>query len=455
MNSVRGRLTLLVLAVLAAVLGTAGYALDRQISSAERSAFDTRLERTLRLSEPTATAAVLEALPEGDSRLDAVLEADNSTLRLTLAGRALFETGAEPPGGLPKELPNGLSTITIGDGSYRSLSTKLGDADLSSLARLEIVASLAPLERRESARRVRIIVVLASTLLLAALGTYLAAGFVLRPLGRLRRSAHQIALSGDLTHRVPEQTGPTETKALGRSFNAMLSRLQESAQGRERALAATRRFTADAGHELRTPMTSLAATLSLLGRSDIDEAQRAQLAADAQREQARLVALLDGLSALARGDAGPAEHQQFDIADLADEVVATSAPRYPSAVIEGVLPDGAMEVTGWEPGLRMVIENLVRNAVIHGGDEPHVRVTVQGGAHTKVTVEDDGPGVAEADRKRIFEPFARAGAGDAPGSGLGLALVAQQVQLHRGTIVVDKSPELGGARFTITLGSAS
>lgn len=454
MNSVRGRLTLLVLAVLAVVLGSAGYALDRQISAAERSAFDTRLERTLRLSEPTATSAVLEALPDRDNRLDAVLEADNNTLRLTLAGRVLFETGSQPPGGLPVELPDGLATIRIGGDNYRSLSSQLGDKDLSSLARLEIVASLGPLEHRERQRRARIVVVLAVTLLLAGLGTFIAAGFVLRPLERLRRSAHQIARSGDLTHRVPETTGPTETKALGRSFNAMLSRLQDSAQARERALSATRRFTSDAGHELRTPMTSLAATLSLLGRPDLPESQREQLATDAQREQARLVALLDGLSALARGDAGPAEHAPFDLADLADEVVATSASRYPAAVIDGVLPDGAIKVTGWEPGLRMVIENLVRNAVVHGGPQPHVRVTVEGGRLTKLVVEDDGPGIPESDRKRIFEPFVRAGDGRTPGSGLGLALVAQQVQLHRGTIVVDASSDLGGARFTITLDGA-
>jgi len=453
-NSLRGRLTLLVLAVLTVVLGSAGYALDRQISAAEREAFDTRMERTLSLSEATATSAVVEALPEEDSRLDAVLEADNATLRLSLAGRVLYQIGTVPPGGLPARLPQGLSTIEIDGDSYRSLSEKLSDPDLSSLARLELVTSLEPLEQRERRRRTRIIVVFAVTLLLAGIGTLLAASFVLRPLERLRRSAHQIARSGDLTHRVPETDGQAETKALGRSFNAMLARLQESAQARERALAATRRFTADAGHELRTPMTSLAATLTLLGRADLPEDQRAQLASDAQREQARLVALLDGLSALARGDAGPSGKELVDVADVADEVIATLAPGYQHARIEALLPDGAVQVNGWEPGLRMMIDNLVRNAVLHGGENPVVRVTVERGEQTRIVVEDDGPGVAEADRERILQPFERAGDGSVPGSGLGLALVAQQVELHHGSIEIDDSPDLGGARFTITLAAA-
>ena len=451
MRSVRGRLTLLVLAVLAVVLGTAGYALDRQISETEREAFDTRLQRTLKLSQATATAAVLEALPEGDKRLDAVLRADGSTLRLTLAGRTLYRTGAALPSTAPPTFPRGLSTFSAGGKEYRALSTGLDDPEVGTLARLEIAADLEPLNARERSRRSRIIAVLAGTLLLAGLGTILAADLVLRPLRRLRRATSAIAAERDLSTRVPVD-GPSEIRTLAQSFNAMLARLQASAAARERALAATRRFTADAGHELRTPMTAMSATLELLGRADVPADQRARLAADAQEDQLRFVALLDGLSALARGEAAPIERRPVDLAEAVDQVVAGSRAQHPEATIDAEIPDGPLIVIGWEPGLRLVAQNLIRNAVVHGGAPPRLRVVVADERDAIVlTVEDSGAGVEVADRERIFEPFARAGAGERPGSGLGLALVAQQAAQHGGTITVDDSTELGGARFTLRL----
>jgi len=450
-RSVRGRLTLLVLAVLAVVLGSAGYALDRQISHTERAAFDTRLERTLKLSQATGAAAVLEALPEGDKRLDAVLRADGSTLRLRLAGTEVFRTGAALPASAPRRFPRGLSTFTAGGSEYRALSSGLDDPEGPKLARLEIAADLGQLNQRERSRRRRIIAVLAVTMLLAGLGTVFAADLVLRPLRRLRSATSAIAAERDLSTRVPV-AGPSEIRTLAQSFNAMLSRLQASAAARERALVATRRFTADAGHELRTPMTAMGATLELLGRDDVPAEQRARLATDAQQEQLRFVQLLDGLSALARGEAAPIERRPVDLADIVDQVVAASRAQYPGAEIDARIPDDALIVIGWEPGLRLVVQNLIRNAVIHGGAPPRLRVAVAGDAEAIVlTVEDSGAGVPVADRERVFEPFARACDGERPGSGLGLALVAQQAAQHGATVTVDDSPELGGARFTLRL----
>jgi signal transduction histidine kinase len=103
------------------------------------------------------------------------------------------------------------------------------------------------------------------------------------------------------------------------------------------------------------------------------------------------------------------------------------------------------------------VENLVENAVRHGRAEGTVRVSLTGaqdGAGPLLVVEDDGPGVPAAERTRIFEPFARLGAAGRPGSGLGLALVAQQARHHGAAVAVGDS-RLGGARFSVAFPPAA
>jgi signal transduction histidine kinase len=171
---------------------------------------------------------------------------------------------------------------------------------------------------------------------------------------------------------------------------------------------------------------------------------------DALAEHRRLVDLLDGLQALARGDAAAVAHGEVDLAELAALSVEAAAARHPHVAWSSELPDGPVVVRGWEPGLRMLADNLVENAARHGRG-PGGRVVVSVGPGPTLVVDDDGPGVGAADRARIFEPFVRsngAAADAVPGSGLGLALVAQQVRDHGASIEVADSP-LGGARFSV------
>ena len=123
------------------------------------------------------------------------------------------------------------------------------------------------------------------------------------------------------------------------------------------------------------------------------------------------------------------------------------------------LPDAPVAIEGWEPGLRLLADNLVENAARHGRPQGRIRVTLDaappgedGGA--RLTVDDDGPGIADADRTWIFAPFARLESTNGEGSGLGLALVEQQVRHHGARIDVGESP-LGGARFSVRHRTAS
>jgi two-component system, OmpR family, sensor histidine kinase PrrB len=292
-------------------------------------------------------------------------------------------------------------------------------------------------------------------LVVAGVGAWLAAGLVLRPLARLRGVASSIAGDEDLGRRVPADVGPTETRSLAASFNAMLARLGRSSADRERALEATRRFAADAGHELRTPLTSVQATLSTIARHpDMPAEQREELAREALAEQRRLVELLDSLQALARGDAAPLDRAEVDLGELVDASVGAAAARHPGTAIAAEAPPEPVACRGWEPGLRIMVDNLVENAARHGRAGGRVRVTLHGaenGRGPAIEVDDDGPGIPQAERAHVFEPFQRidGDAGDErPGSGLGLALVAQQARLHGAAVSVADSP-LGGARLRV------
>src|SRR3954469_19783198 len=447
MRSLRGRLTLWTTAVHAAVLALAGVLAARDVDRSERAALDDRLVRTAQLSSTSALEAVQKELPSGDKRLDAVLAATGTSLRLTLGGTALVETGDTVP--THSRLPKGLSSFSSGGVSYRAYVSNLRDPSLGGLARLELTTRLTSLEQRQERLRNRLLLVGLLALVLAAAGVFAAGTLVLRPLSRLRAGVARIAGEQDLGQRVPADRGPSETRALATAFNAMLARLSRSATDRERAIEATRRFASDAGHELRTPLTSIQARLSALARHpDEPPERRTEMAQEALEQQRRMVALLDGLQALARGDAAPAL-EPVDLADTVDAALAAARDRHPSVHWAAEVPDGAVTMSAWEPGLRSLLDNLLENAARHGRAEGEVRVTLRGDTDVpELVVEDDGPGVSSADRERIFEPFVRLGEQD-EGSGLGLALVAQQAHHHGAAIEVDGSPDLGGARFTV------
>jgi len=457
-RSLRGRLTLGVTLVVAAVLLGAGTILLRDVERSELDALDDRLRRTAELSSATAVAAVEQELPGGDRRLDAVLRATGTSLRLLLGTTVLLDTGAPPAAPPPRGrgATEQLRTYTAGGRRYRAYTATLDDPDLGGLARLEVVTRLTALERRQADLRERLLLVGAGALLLAALGVWVAADLVLRPLRRLRAATAAIAGEEDLRRRVPTDDGPAELRSLAATFNAMLGRLGRSAEDRERALAATRRFAADAGHELRTPLTSVQATLSSLRRHpDVPAERRGALLDDALAEHRRIVDLLDGLQALARGDALAVDHAPVDLADVVGTAAGLVDRRHPDVEVAVGAPGHAVVVEGWEPGLRLLVENLLENAARHGRPGGRVRATLEAadGAAPVLHVDDDGPGIPAADRARVFEPFVRVHGEERPGSGLGLALVAQQARHHGAEVAVGDGP-LGGARVTVRFAPA-
>jgi signal transduction histidine kinase len=369
--------------------------------------------------------------------------------RVVLANGQSYSGGATVPANFPLTTAGEIVTVSAGGEDWRTLVTDLRDGD-----RLQVAARLSGIQ--DSAKRLRIVVLAAllGALLATALVTRSLARLALGPLRRLATTADQVAATADLAVRVPVGEGPEEIDELAADINAMLSRLQRSAGEREAALASARRFAADAGHELRNPLTSLRANLSLIERSGNlgDEDVRAAVSACAG-DSARLVALVDQLQQLARGEAGPpATSEQVDLSELADTAVVALAARFPGVTARLRAPESGPLVKAEAESLRMLLDNLLDNAALHGRPDGNIEVAIEltTNGDAVIQVNDDGPGIAEDQRARVLERFVRGEGARGAGTGLGLAIAAAQAARYGGSLTLGASP-LGGLQVRVVI----
>jgi signal transduction histidine kinase len=288
---------------------------------------------------------------------------------------------------------------------------------------------------------------IAVPLLTAVVGatTWLLVGRALRPVDRIRSEVE--AISGDrLDRRVPVPASGDEIAALATTMNSMLDRLDGAAR-------AQRRFVSDASHELRSPLATIRQHAELAAAHPATTSTE-ELAQIVHEEGLRLQGLVDALLTLARLDEGaPLAAHPVDLDDLALTEASRLKGLGAQVDASGI---GPARVSGDERMLGQVLRNLAENARRHATGRVALAVTETSGWAT-VTVEDDGAGVPEAERERVFERFVRldeARAREAGGSGLGLAIVRGIVAAHGGAIAVDAS-RWGGARFTVRLPSGS
>ncbi|MBJ7455614.1 MAG: HAMP domain-containing histidine kinase [Thermoleophilia bacterium] len=260
----------------------------------------------------------------------------------------------------------------------------------------------------------------------------------LRPLTDAQRAADRVADSQDPSMRVPEGRAD-EVGGLARAMNRMLGRL-EDAQGRLRAtLAEQRRFAADASHEMRTPLTALRGEIDTLRAHDLPPADREAALADMAEAVERMDRLVAGLLGLARVDGEDGRAEPIDLGEMLGEL--TDVDEFEEA------PAGLV-VVGDPTAVRGMLVNLLDNGRRHGG---RVSVTLRGeGGEAVVRVSDDGPGIAEADRERIFDRFYRAaGRRSSPGAGLGLPIARATAERWGGTLALLPSEE--GTAFEVRL----
>ncbi|MCF3965548.1 sensor histidine kinase, partial [Streptomyces fuscigenes] len=295
-------------------------------------------------------------------------------------------------------------------------------------------------------RRVVTVALLAAPLG-AAVGWGIATGTT-RPLRRLQRATHGLdpRAGAGCFHHTP--TGTSEVDDLAATVRTVLARYDEQAAHTARALDTARSFSSAASHEMRTPLMSMGTNLDILrDHPGLPAGERADVLGEVGAEHARLCTLLDELRALGRADLVEADaFRDTDLTQIAGAAVAEARRRSPDAAVRlRVEPDarpGADAVHGWEPGLRLLLDNLLANALTHGrgaGNAPDVEVAVRrDGADLVLTVDDRGPGIPARARREAFARFWRGPASE--GSGLGLTLVAQQAALHHGSVEAGDRP---------------
>jgi signal transduction histidine kinase len=314
------------------------------------------------------------------------------------------------------------------------------------------IASFEDTERALKSLRLAINIAVAVTAVAGvALGSWVSRR-VLRPLQHVSAAAVAIA-GGRLDTRVARIDDP-DLGTLVTSFNGMASALQER-------IERDARFASDVSHELRSPLTTLTTSVSILDSRRDELSERGQAALDLLvADVSRFRNMVEDLLEISRFDAGAAQlHlEPVRISELVLQAVAASTTE---DIPVSIAADAAARTVAVDKRrLVRVIANLLGNADRHAGGATLVSVELAG-PDVRIGVEDSGPGVAPEDRARVFDRFARladtAGRrGSGEGVGLGLSLVREHVNLHGGRVWVEDRPDgQPGARFVVELPSVA
>ena len=265
----------------------------------------------------------------------------------------------------------------------------------------------------------------------ATVGGWVLAAFAVRPFKRLAQQTRQID-AGDEDPDI-DVRGATEAVEIAEAVKGLVERVWNEQDKTKAALTSARDFASVSAHELRTPLTAMRTNLEVLSTLDLPEDQRKEVVNDVIRTQSRIEATLGALERLAQGELSTADdHVPVDITELLDRAAHDAMRVYPELDVS-LVPAPTVIIVGLPAGLRLAVDNAIANAVKHGGATRVQLSAVSSRAGVEIAIDDDGGGVPEEERKVVFDRFSRGSTASHSGSGLGLALVAQQAELHGGT----------------------
>jgi len=389
-----------------------------------------RLDRLVLIHEMAGQGHVFYRSPDLDPRL---LPHGQAELRKLLARSESFETVDGPSGML--RVYSVRYTSNVGRQGVVRVMDSLGDArEGLSFLRWSLLG-MVPL-----------------ALLVSGAGGYWLAARALRPVDQVTRLAREIGAK-NLSLRLPAPATDDELGRLVATFNQMIDRLQFSFESMQR-------FTADASHELKTPLAALRVAIDVaLSRERTGEEYRRSLAALSEAVE-RLTGVVDDLLLLARADAGslPLEREPLRLDELVADVAAALEPLAEARGVRlAAETPAAVTVAGDERWLRQMLYNLIDNAIKYSGDRGAVRVGLESQDGTaRVSVADTGPGIPEEEQGRLFERFyradqsrARGTVGGIGGAGLGLSIALWVARSHGGDIEVESRPGAGSTFWVV------
>lgn len=420
MNSLRLRLVLLLALGLGFAWAAAAWFTHREAREEIDKLFDAQLAQSARVLLDLSRHQLHERMEHGEDEPAVTHEYEQKLAFQIWDGSTLLLRSANAPPtplGKPAE---GYGAATVDGTPWRVLTRRDTHGDY-------MIQVAEPLAGREKlARHIAFKMLLPSLLVLPLLALLLwfAVGAGLKPLASLKREVGRRAAE----RLDPLETSgvPTEVAPLVESLNDLFLRLQ-------RAFDSERRFTADAAHELRTPLAGLKVQAQVALRATDDETRRAALD-NVLRGVDRATHLVEQLLTLARVDPDMAKagHEPVELRALAASTIVEIAAQAHTARVELVLEDGPpCSISGNAAQLALLLRNLLDNAVRYtpAGGSATVWIGLENGKPV-LEVRDSGPGIPAEERERVLQRFYRIAGSAAEGSGLGLSIVQRIAELH-------------------------
>jgi two-component system, OmpR family, sensor histidine kinase PrrB len=340
----------------------------------------------------------------------------------------------------------GYANTTIDGVEYRVRTFAAGDATIA------LGAPLAVTQRRIDELHRRVLLICGGVIIGTVLVGWVMWSIMINPFRLLAQQAR--AINAQSNPDEVQVRGVQEAVEIAEAVEGMIARIGDEQQRTRAALESARDFAAVASHELRTPLTAMRTNLEVLSTLAMRDDQRQEVIADVMRTQSRIEATLTALERLAQGELTTVDDfVPVDITELLDRAAHDAMRNYPDLRVS-LASSTTVLMVGLPAGLRLVIDNAITNAIKHGG-ATEVRLSADSsGEGVEIVVDDNGAGIPQEERSAVFERFSRGSTASRSGSGLGLALVAQQAELHGGTAAMEFSP-MGGARLILRLPAPS